>query len=96
MTEWKNIPGHGSNPEWTTLTFEEPCDYEDNDMERYYPVKDVDGKNRDIYNKYKEIVPENMEFIGRCGLYVYVDMHMAIASSLAAARRFIKLEQDNV
>jgi len=30
-----------------------------------------------------------MTFIGRCGMYVYVDMHQAISSALATARRFL-------
>lgn len=90
MTEWKNIPCHGANDKWTTITYEEPCDYRDNDMERYYPVKDVDGKNRKIYEKYKEMAHDNITFIGRCGMYVYIDMHQAISSALATAREFLE------
>lgn len=90
MTEWKGFPNHGENPTMTTITYEEPCDYVDNNYERYYPVKDVDGKNRAIYKLYDQLTPKNMEFIGRCGMYVYVDMHMAVASSLASASRFLK------
>ena len=89
VTEWKNIPCHGSNKYSTTLTFEEPCDYEDNNFERYYPVKDRDGKNRELYEKYKNEQPENMTFIGRCGLYAYLDMHQAINSALATVRKFL-------
>ena len=90
MTEWKNMPAHGINDIMTSVTYEEPCDYKDNNHERYYPVKDIDGSNRDIYNKYKNITKENMTFIGRCGMYVYVDMHQAISSSLATTEKFIK------
>ena len=72
----------------TTLTFEEPCDYLENNLERYYPVKDADGKNKKIYEKYKKLQSKNMTFIGRCGLYAYLDMHQAINSSLAIAKRF--------
>lgn len=90
VTEWKNLPKHGNNNCTTTLTYEEPCDYKENNMERYYPVKDIDGHNRKTYEKYKEIKQENMEFIGRCGMYVYVDMHQAINSSIATAKKFIK------
>lgn len=90
VTEWKNIPEHGTNEYTTVLTYEEPCDYKDNDYERYYPVKDVEGINRETYKKYKERVnEENMTFIGRCGMYVYVDMHQAISSALATARKFL-------
>lgn len=90
MTEWKNIPCHGTNDRWTTVTYEEPCDYRDNDMERYYPVKDVDGENRKIYEKYKEMAHDNITFIGRCGMYVYIDMHQAISSALATVREYLK------
>jgi UDP-galactopyranose mutase len=89
VTEWKNFPGHGENAAFTSLTFEEPCDYRDNDLERFYPVKDLAGVNRDIYKRYAAIPARKMTFIGRCGLYAYLDMHQAVSSSLAAARRFL-------
>jgi len=89
-TEWKNLPCHGENDKYTLLTIEEPCDYKDNNMERYYPVKDIDGENRRTYEKYKEMVPENVTFIGRCGQYVYIDMHQAVNSAMATAEKFIK------
>jgi UDP-galactopyranose mutase len=89
VTEWKKIPCHGTNKYNTTLTFEEPCDYADNNFERYYPVKDRDGKNRELYEQYKNETPENMTFIGRCGLYAYLDMHQAVNSALATARKFL-------
>jgi UDP-galactopyranose mutase len=88
MTEWKNFPNHGENAEWTTLTYEEPCDYSENRYERYYPVKDVDGANRKLYEQYKAIPKDNMTFIGRCGMYVYIDMHQAINSALTTAKKF--------
>jgi UDP-galactopyranose mutase len=94
VTEWKNLPVHGSNPYMTTLTFEEPCDYTENGMERYYPVKtsQVDCPNRALYQRYRDMADllPNVTFIGRAGLYTYVDMHQAISSSLATVRRFIK------
>jgi UDP-galactopyranose mutase len=89
MTEWKNYPGHGVNDEYTTLTYEEPCDYKDNFMERYYPVKDVNGENRAVYQKYREDIPDNMTFIGRCGLYVYTDMDQCVSSSLSTVNKFL-------
>lgn len=89
IVEWKNFPNHGNNECMTTLTYEEPCDYRDNNMERYYPVKDKTGMNRLNYQKYKKLTPKNMMFIGRCGMYVYVDMHQAVSSALATARSFL-------
>jgi len=89
VTEWKNIPCHGDNKYITTLTFEEPCDYSENNYERYYPVKDRDGKNRELYKKYKAEIPEHMTFIGRCGLYAYLDMHQAVSTALSTVRKFL-------
>ena len=92
VTEWKQIPGHGSNDYLTTLTEETPCDYRDNDRERYYPVKDVSGKNQKAYLKYlahsKRESP-NMTFIGRCGLYQYLDMDQAIATALNIVKKYL-------
>jgi UDP-galactopyranose mutase len=90
MTEWKGFPNHGDNSSMTSITYEEPCDYKDNNLERYYPVKDIDGVNREIYKKYRDETPPNMEFVGRTGMYIYTDMHMAIGSSMATAKQFIK------
>jgi UDP-galactopyranose mutase len=85
LTEWKKLPEHGSHPFMTTVTFEEPCDYKDNGMQRYYPVKDVSGSNQALYKKYKALTPEHLTFIGRCGMYVYIDMHQAVNSALSFA-----------
>ncbi len=94
VTEWKQLPAHGSNPHWTTLTAEEPCDYRDNNLERYYPVKTSqrDCPNRALYNKYVELAEKakNITFIGRCGLYAYYDMWMVIAQSLKITNDFLK------
>ena len=91
VTEWKHFPNNMlKNNAWTTLTFEEPCDFIDNNYERYYPVKDIDKKNRKLYEKYKELVPDKVTFIGRCGLYVYIDMDQAVSSSLALSKKFLK------
>ena len=34
-----------------------------------------------------------MTFIGRCGLYAYLDMHQAINSSLTIAQRFKEINK---
>ena len=90
VTEWKNLPEHGINNKYTTLTYEEPCDYMINDFQRYYPVKDVEGENRKKYHEYKKLIKSNMTFIGRCGMYVYIDMHQAISSALHTAKKFLE------
>lgn len=89
MIEWKNFPNHGVNPHITTTTHEMPCDYKENHMERYYPVKDAKGVNREIYKQYKQIQNDKVTFIGRCGMYVYIDMDQAVSSSLNIAHKFL-------
>ena len=86
ITKWGMFPNHGTGE---VYTLEEPCDYKENNMERYYPVKDVAGLNRITYNKYKAIHNNKVTFIGRCGLYTYLDMDMAISSALSISNNFI-------
>lgn len=95
VVEWKNIPGHGVNESFTALTYEEPCDYRDNGMERFYPVKDLDGENRRLYNRYRDMVGPNMTFVGRLGMYAYLDMHQCVSSSLKTVEDFIHTRLQN-
>jgi UDP-galactopyranose mutase len=89
VTEWKQLPGHGQNACQTTLTFEEPCDFRENSRERYYPVKDLQGVNRSLYLKYRNLTSPTMTFVGRCGLYAYLDMHQAVSHALSIADQTI-------
>lgn len=89
-TEWKHFPNHGKNDEISTITYETPCDYTDNNMERFYPVKDIFGNNKNLYLKYKNIPNENVTFIGRLGLYAYLDMDQCINSSLKIVKNFLR------
>lgn len=96
ITEWKSLPAHGGNPYWTTLTVEEPCDYRDNDMERYYPVKTSHAvdPNRELYKKYRDRAKaDGIHFIGRCGRYVYTDMIPCVNSTLTYVRKFLAGEE---
>jgi len=89
VTEWKNLPNHGESKVFSTLTFEEPCDYVENNYERYYPVKDLSQLNRNLYKRYASMTPNNVTFIGRCGLYAYLDMHQAIASAMSISKKYL-------
>jgi len=89
FTNWQRLPGHGENDKWSIITQEYPCDYKENNMERYYPVKDIDGDNRKTYEKYAKIKNAKTTFVGRCGKYVYIDMDMAINQALQISKRFI-------
>lgn len=92
LIEWKNFPGHSNDIKTSTVTYEQPCDYRDNNMERYYPVKDLQGHNRRTYNRYRRISNAKMTFIGRCGQYVYLDMDQVVSSSLSIANEFCNSE----
>ena len=90
-TWWHNIPGHHvTRKDLFIKTQEEPCDYKDNNYERYYPVKTSDDRFGGIYKKYRSLKEENIEFIGRCGTYQYLDMHQVVNQSLLNVNRWIK------
>lgn len=89
-TCWNNFPGQPKAAA-KAVTIEEPCDYRDNNFERYYPVRRADDAIQLIYNRYVEAAARvsNMEFIGRCGTYQYLDMHQVINQSLIGAEKFL-------
>lgn len=91
-TDWGRLPLHRvQGSERKTVTREEPCDYRDNRLERYYPVKTSDGRYDKVYQQYKALAADDpgMTFIGRCGTYQYLDMHQVINQSLASASQFV-------
>ena len=90
VTEWKKLPNSGSNRDKTIVTFEEPCDYKDNNDERYYPVKDINQDNQRLYLNYAKIPNNNTTFIGRLGGYVYLNMDQVVANSLSVAAKFME------
>lgn len=90
VTEWKKYPRGGANNNWTTVTFEEPCSYKDNNYERYYPVKDKAGKYRKVYEKYANISNSKVTFTGRTGLYLYLNMDQAVANSLSLVNKYLR------
>ncbi|MET7242013.1 FAD-dependent oxidoreductase [Methylobacterium sp. EM32] len=91
-TAWYLLPHHReSRSAGYSHTLEEPCDYKDNAFERYYPVKTADMRFQKIYKKYAELAEKlpNMNFIGRCGTYQYLDMHQVINQSLIGAKKWL-------
>jgi UDP-galactopyranose mutase len=92
QTDWRLYPGCdlGQRSE-ILLTKEIPCSYEENNFERYYPVKTVAGVPQQIYRQYKSEAEKlsHITFIGRCGQYIYYDMHQVVANSLKIARDFL-------
>jgi UDP-galactopyranose mutase len=92
QTDWRMYPGCNFGAESVLLTKEIPCDYRENNYERYYPAKTVDGVPQALYSKYKLLAEKlpKMTFIGRCGQYIYYDMHQVVANSLKIARIFLQ------
>jgi UDP-galactopyranose mutase len=91
-TSWHLIPQHVVRETGRrTVTVEEPCDYRDNNFERYYPVKTADGRFVALYQRYRMLADElpNMTFIGRCGTYQYLDMDQVINQSLKHAQTWL-------
>jgi UDP-galactopyranose mutase len=96
-TDWSQLPLHLVADRGTRLTTrEEPCDYTENAMERFYPIKTSDGRYDRAYAAYKELAAAEpgLTFIGRCGTYQYLDMHQVINQSLHGVRQW--LEQQGV
>lgn len=92
QTDWSRIPCHVQRDTGRkTLTREEPCDYTENNLERYYPVKTSDGRYQAIYKKYRELASREprLQFIGRCGTYQYLDMDQVINQSLLGVRKWL-------
>jgi UDP-galactopyranose mutase len=87
-TDWSRSPNHlVQERDRKTVTQEEPCDYSDNALERFYPVKTSDQRFDATYARYKALAGEEkrMTFIGRCGTYQYLDMHQVISQSRTGA-----------
>jgi UDP-galactopyranose mutase len=92
FTDWSLYPSRQKKTSLATLITQEiPCSYRDNNNERYYPVKTVDGEPQRRYKQYEDLAKMNHKctFIGRCGQYRYLDMHQVVANSLMLAKNFI-------
>lgn len=91
-TFWHLLPNHDpAHAATVTKTTEEPCDYRDNDFERYYPVKTADGEYDRRYRAYQAMADgeAKLMFIGRCGTYQYLDMHQVINQTLTIAEKWL-------
>lgn len=91
-TYWHLLPGHDpARSDTVTVTTEEPCGYEDNGHERYYPIKTSDDRFGARYRGYVAMAEREpkVTFIGRCGTYQYLDMHQVIAQTLTVVGRWI-------
>ena len=96
-TWWHLIAGHHVRVSAIVLqTIEEPCDYRDNELERYYPVKTSDGRYDSLYRRYAELTAKSdrVYFIGRCGTYQYLDMHQVINQCLVHVHKWLGREPE--
>ena len=91
-TYWSMFPNN-INTDTEIITTEVPC--AGRGAEKFYPVKDLDGKNKARYEKYKAIPNNKMTFIGRLGNYVYIDMHQAVNASLQLAKKYPNFKDDD-
>ncbi len=91
-TYWHLLAAHDlRGGDLVTRTTEEPCDYRDNDLERYYPVKTADGRYEERYRSYRALADadEHLDFIGRCGTYQYLDMHQVVNQTLTIMEKWL-------
>lgn len=92
ITDWRLFPNQPRQEKHHvgTVTLEEPCDAADNHDQRFYPIKDRQHNNIKLYRDYATLTPANMMFLGRCGLYSYLDMHQAVSSTMNRVNRWLR------
>jgi UDP-galactopyranose mutase len=89
-TQWDLIPNSGRRQDGQhTVTREIPCDAADNNNECYYPVRNRETLAR--YEQYEALAATepNKTFIGRCGLFRYLDMVPCVNIHLRLAATFL-------
>lgn len=89
-TQWDLIPNsERSSQPYHTVTYETPCEPEENDGECYYPVRN--RESLELYGRYLEEAGKlgKVTFCGRTGLFQYLDMVPAITIHLKMAADFI-------
>ena len=90
-TQWNLLPNsYNFKGNLKTITYEKPCSMEMNPGEYYYPVQTKESKS--IYNNYLELSKKvtNITFIGRTGLFKYIDMIPAIEIHMRLTEKFLK------
>lgn len=91
VCDWSYLPENArEGVEKTVLSFEEPCDFLENDFKRFYPIPDLVGANRLLYEQYQAMASKKVTFVGRLGKYAYINMDQAVASALKTSHGFIR------
>jgi UDP-galactopyranose mutase len=89
-TQWDLIPNSGRRSDGLhTITREIPCDASENNNECYYPVRN--GQSLALYERYRALADQETDktFIGRCGLFRYIDMVPCVTIHLQLVARFL-------
>ncbi len=90
-TQWNLFPNsYNFKGELKTITYEKPCSMESNPGEYYYPVQTIQSKKK--YYKYLDLAKNNLSitFIGRTGLFKYIDMVPAVQMHISISKSFLK------
>tara|TARA_Y100001933_G_C18998833_1_gene563729 strand:- start:310 stop:1452 length:1143 start_codon:yes stop_codon:yes gene_type:complete len=96
-TQWNLLPNsYNFKGNLKTITYEKPCSLENNPGEYYYPVQTREA--RLILTNYEKLAKKNslITFIGRTGLFKYIDMIPAVQIHLKLAKNFIKNYKNNL
>ena len=94
-TQWNLFPNSPNiKGDLKTITYEKPCSIDLNPGEYYYPVQTKDSKR--IFSLYEALSKNqsSITFIGRTGLFKYIDMIPAVEIHLRIAKNFVKKFQN--
>ena len=90
-TQWDLLPNSSKAPDGMhSQTIEEPCSIKDNPGEYYYPVQTESSKAQMKQYQSEAHKVANITFIGRTGLFRYIDMLPAVTMHLDLAEAFLK------
>ena len=90
-TQWNLFPNsYNFKGQFKTITYEKPCSMEINPGEYYYPVNTNDSKK--IFLNYENLAKQDnsVTFIGRTGLFKYIDMIPAVQIHINLSKKFLK------
>ena len=90
-TQWNLFPNSINFKGYLkTITYEQPCSMDINPGEYYYPVQTKESKR--LFSLYENLSKKekSITFIGRTGLFKYIDMIPAVEIHMRLANKFIK------
>ncbi len=89
-TQWNLLPNsYDYQGNLKTITYEKPCSLNENPGEYYYPVQTKESKI--IFSEYEKLAKKDSSytFIGRTGLFRYIDMIPAVHMHMHIANNFL-------